>query len=199
MASSHRAPPSDVQLRVKAIESILTEKGLVDPEALDAIIEHFEHKVGPHIGARLVARAWTDPDFKRRLLADASAVVVEEGLAGFEGTHVLVKENTPTVHNLVVCTLCSCYPWPLLGLPPVWYKSTPYRARAVSEPRTLLREMGLELRPDVELKVWDSNAELRFLVLPMRPAGTDGMGVDELAALVTRDAMIGTAIVPPPA
>lgn len=197
--ADHRAPLSDVQLRVKALESVLTAKGLVDQETLDAIIDNYENKVGPHLGARVVARAWCDPAFKQRLLEDGSGTIAELGLAGIEGTHMQVKENTAAVHNMIVCTLCSCYPWSVLGLPPGWYKSTPYRARAVREPRALLKEFGVELADDVEIRVWDSNAELRYLVLPMRPEGTDGLAEDELAALVSRDAMIGTALVSPPA
>lgn len=193
--SNHRAPLSDTQLRVKALESILLEKGLVEQAALDAIIDHYENKVGPHLGAQVVARAWTDPDFKAKLLADGSATLAELGLAGIEGTHMLIKENTPTVHNMVVCTLCSCYPWSILGLPPNWYKSTPYRARAVRDPRGVLKEFGVDISEDVEVRVWDSNAELRYLVLPMRPAGSDDLAEEELAALVTRDSMIGTAVV----
>lgn len=195
---NHRAPLSDVQLRVKALESLLTEKGLVDEATLDTVIDHYEHKVGPHVGAQVVARAWTDPDFKAQLLADGSAAIAEMGFAGLEGTHMSVKENTPSVHNLVVCTLCSCYPWSTLGLPPTWYKSSAYRARAVRDPRGLLEEFGLHIDEDVELRVWDSNAELRYLVLPMRPAGTDDLSGEELAELVNRDSMIGTAVVPEP-
>jgi nitrile hydratase len=191
----HRAPLSDIQLRVKALEAVLTEKGLVDQVTLDTIIDNYENKVGPHLGAQVVARAWTDSDFKARLLADGSATIAEVGMAGIEGTHVVVKENTPEKHNLVVCTLCSCYPWSILGLPPMWYKSTPYRARAVRDPRGLLKEFDLELDDDIEVHVWDSNAEIRYLVLPMRPEGTEGLSVEELAGLVNRDAMIGTAIV----
>ncbi|HYQ71236.1 MAG TPA: nitrile hydratase subunit alpha [Gammaproteobacteria bacterium] len=194
----HRAPLSDIQLRVKALEAVLTEKGLVDQVTLDTIIDNYENKVGPHLGAQVVARAWTDPDFKARLLADGSATIAEVGMAGIEGTHVVVKENTPEKHNLVVCTLCSCYPWSILGLPPMWYKSTPYRARAVRDPRGLLKEFDLELDDDIEVHVWDSNAEIRYLVLPMRPEGTEGLSVEELAGLVSRDAMIGTAIVSAP-
>jgi len=194
----HRAPLSDIQLRVKALEAVLTEKGLVDQVTLDTIIDNYENKVGPHLGAQVVARAWTDPDFKARLLADGSATIAEVGMAGIEGTHVVVKENTPEKHNLVVCTLCSCYPWSILGLPPMWYKSTPYRARAVRDPRGLLKEFDLELDDDIEVHVWDSNAEIRYLVLPMRPEGTEGLSVEELAGLVNRDAMIGTAIVSAP-
>ncbi|MBI2970677.1 MAG: nitrile hydratase subunit alpha [Gammaproteobacteria bacterium] len=196
--SGHRAPPAEPQLRVKALESLLAEKGMVEQQTLDAIIDHYEHRVGPHCGARVVARAWTDPEYKSWLLADGSAAIAAMGFAGFGGTHMLVKENTSAVHNLVVCTLCSCYPWATLGLPPVWYKSAPYRSRAVREPRGLLKEFGLELGDDVEVRVWDSSAEMRYLVLPMRPDGTQGLSVEELAGLVTRDAMIGTAVVLPP-
>ena len=170
--TNHRAPLSDVQLRVKALESLLLEKNLVDPATLDAIIDNYENKVGPHIGAQVVARAWTDPEFKAKLLEDGSGTLAALGLAGIEGTHMLVKENTPEVHNMVVCTLCSCYPWAVLGLPPTWYKSSPYRARAVRDPRGILKEFGVELSEEVEVRVWDSNAELRYLVLPMRPAGS---------------------------
>ena len=195
---AHSTVPDDMTLRVKALESLLTEKGLVDPGALDAIVQYYEHKVGPRNGARVVARAWTDPAYKVRLLKDATAAIAELGYAGRQGEHMVVLENTPTLHNLVVCTLCSCYPIPVLGLPPVWYKSAPYRSRAVIEPRTVLREFGLDLRDDVEVRVWDSTAELRYLVLPERPAGTAAMTEAQLAALVTRDAMIGTARVAPP-
>lgn len=193
--ANHRAPLSDVQLRVKALEFLLAEKGLVDQVTLDAIIDNYENKVGPHLGAKVVARAWTDPEFKSRLLSDGSAAIAEMGMAGMEGTHMLVKENTPEVHNLVVCTLCSCYPWSVLGLPPAWYKSTPYRARAVRDPRGLLQEFELELSDNIEIRVWDSNAEIRYLVLPMRPEGTETMSGQELAGIVNRDAMVGTAIV----
>jgi nitrile hydratase len=189
---------SDVQLRVRALESLLTEKGLVDPAALDELIDTYETKVGPRNGARVVAKAWVDPEFRRRLLADSTATLAELGYIGRQGEDILVLENTPKVHNLVVCTLCSCYPWPVLGLPPVWYKSAPYRARAVLDPRGILREVGVELRDDVEVRVWDSTAELRYLVLPERPPGTEGMSEEELAALVTRDAMIGMGRVQAP-
>jgi len=185
--------PSDVALRVKALESLLIEKGLVDPAALDAIIDMYEHKVGPRNGARVVARAWSDPAYKKRLMADASAAIAEFGYTGRQGEHMVVVENTPKLHNLVVCTLCSCYPWTVLGLPPVWYKSAPYRSRAVIDPRGVLREFGLELGEDVEVRVWDSTSEMRYLVLPERPAGSEGMDEAALAELVTRDAMIGVA------
>jgi nitrile hydratase len=180
-------------LRVKALESLLVEKGLVDPAALDAIVDHFEHKVGPRNGARVVARAWTDPAYKARLMTDATAAIAELGYSGGQGDHMIVVENTPQVHNVVVCTLCSCYPWPVLGLPPVWYKSSPYRSRVVIDPRGVLREFGTELPADTEVRVWDSTAEIRYLVLPERPADTEGLDEDALAALVTRDGMIGTA------
>ena len=188
-----QAPPSDIALRVKALESLLVEKGLVDPAALDAIVDYYETKVGPRNGARVVARAWSDPAFRERLLADATAAIAELGYAGGQGEHVVAVENTPATHNLVVCTLCSCYPWPVLGLPPVWYKSAPYRSRAVIDPRGVLAEFGTELGPDVEVRVWDSTAEIRYLVIPERPAGTAALDEAALAALVTRDGMIGTA------
>jgi nitrile hydratase len=190
--------PSDPALRVKALESVLLELGLVDPATIEAWIETYETRIGPHNGAKVVARAWVDPGFRRRLLADGSAAIAEMDLLGTQGRHMVVVENTPSVHNLVVCTLCSCYPWPLLGLPPRWYKSAPYRSRAIMDPRSVLREFGVELSPDVEIRVWDSTAEIRYLVLPERPPGTEKMSEDELASLVTRDAMIGTARVGPP-
>ena len=189
----HQAVPSDVALRVKALESLLVEKGLVERPALDALIDSYEHKIGPRNGARVVARAWADPAYKQRLLTDANAAIAELGYGGQQGEHMIVVENTPQVHNLVVCTLCSCYPWPVLGLPPVWYKSAPYRSRSVIDPRGVLREFGLDLPLETELRVWDSTAELRYLVLPERPAGTEHLSEDQLAALVTRDAMIGVA------
>ncbi|HSK40537.1 MAG TPA: nitrile hydratase subunit alpha [Arenibaculum sp.] len=193
--TSHLAP---LPARVKALEQILVEKGLVDPAALDVLIDTYENRVGPRNGARVVARAWLDPGYRRRLLDDATAAIAELGHTGRQGEDMVVVENTPGVHNLVVCTLCSCYPWPVLGLPPVWYKSAPYRSRAVIDPRGVLREFGLEIGEDVEVRVWDSTAELRYLVLPERPAGSDGMSEEDLAALVTRDAMIGVAKVAPP-
>jgi nitrile hydratase len=189
----HPAVPSDVALRVKALESLLVAKGLVDAEALDALVDTYENQVGPRNGARVVARAWVDEKFKARLLADGTAAIAELGYSGNQGADIRVVENTHRVHNLVVCTLCSCYPWPVLGLPPVWYKSAPYRSRAVIDPRGVLRELGMELTPDIEVRVWDSTAEQRYLVLPERPAGTEHLGEDALAALVTRDAMIGVA------
>ncbi len=190
----HQAVPSDPALRVKALESLLTEKGLVDPAALDALIDTYQYKVGPRNGARVVARAWVDPDYKQRLLADGTNAIAELGYGGAQGEHMVVVENTPSVHNLIVCTLCSCYPWSVLGLPPVWYKSAAYRSRAVIDPRGVLREFGVELAEEKQIRVWDSTAELRYLVLPERPAGSDGLGEEALAALVTRDAMIGVAI-----
>jgi nitrile hydratase subunit alpha len=196
MSEHHAAAPlTDIEVRVKTLANVLAEKNMVQQETLDAIVEHYEKNVGPHRGARIVARAWTDPQFRERLLHDASGPIAEMGFADFATTHVLVKENTPTLHNLVVCTLCSCYPWGVLGLPPTWYKSAPYRARAVRDPRGLLKEFGLNLREDVEIQVWDSTAETRYLILPMRPEGTAGMSADQLAALVSRDAMVGTAAV----
>jgi nitrile hydratase subunit alpha len=189
----HQAVPSDLALRVKALESLLVEKGLVDRAALDALIDTYEHKIGPRNGARVVARAWVDPAYRQRLLTDADAAIAELGYGGMQGEHMVVVENTATVHNLVVCTLCSCYPWPVLGLPPVWYKSAPYRSRAVIDPRGVLREFQLELAEEVEVRVWDSTAEVRYLVLPERPAGSEGLSEEALAALVTRDAMVGVA------
>jgi nitrile hydratase len=185
---------NDVALRVRALESLLVEKGLVQPAALAAIVEKYETKIGPHNGARVVARAWSDPEYKSRLLTDATAAIAELGYSGVQGEDMVVVENTPQVHNMVVCTLCSCYPWPTLGLPPNWYKSAPYRARAVIDPRGVLTEFGVDLPPEKEVRVWDSNAELRYLVLPERPAGTEAMDEAALAALVTRDAMIGTGV-----
>jgi len=189
----HQAVPSDFALRVKSLESLLVEKGLVDQRALDVLVDSYEHKIGPRNGAHVVARAWSDSAYKQRLLADADSAIGELGYGGMQGEHMVVVENTPRVHNLVVCTLCSCYPWPVLGLPPVWYKSAPYRARAVIDPRGLLKDLGFEISPDVEVRVWDSTAEIRYLVLPERPAGTGGMSEEALAELVTRDAMVGVA------
>jgi len=185
---------SDMTLRVKALETILVEKGYVDPAALDAIVETYETKIGPRNGARVVARAWIDADFRARLVADATAAIAELGFGGRGGEHMVALENTPACHNMVVCTLCSCYPWPVLGLPPVWYKSAPYRSRAVIDPRGVLRDFGVVLPQETEIRVWDSTAEVRYLVVPMRPAGTEGWSEDRLAALVTRDAMIGTGL-----
>ncbi|PCI05631.1 MAG: nitrile hydratase subunit alpha [Hyphomicrobiales bacterium] len=185
---------SDTALRVKALESLLVEKGYVDPAALDQLIDIYENKVGPRNGAAVIARAWVDPEFKVRLLEDATNCIKEFGFEGRQGEHMEVKENTPQIHNMVVCTLCSCYPWPVLGLPPVWYKAAPYRSRAVSEPRAVLGEFGVKLGDDVEVRVWDSTAELRYLILPMRPENTEDLSEEELALLVSRDSMIGTGI-----
>jgi len=189
----HQAVPSDLTLRVKALESLLVEKGLVDRAALDAVVDAYETKIGPRNGARVVARAWVDPAYRKRLLTDATAAIAELGYAGGQGEDMVVLENAPKVHNLVVCTLCSCYPWPILGLPPVWYKSAPYRSRAVIDPRGVLSEFGLELAEDVEVRVWDSTAEVRYLVLPERPDGSEHMTEEQLAGLVTRDSMVGVA------
>jgi nitrile hydratase len=197
MDHDHQELPSNPALRTMALESLLVEKGLVDPAALDALIDTYEHKIGPRNGARVIARAWVDPEFKRRLLADATSAIAELGYVSQGREHLMVLENTPERHNLVVCTLCSCYPWPVLGLPPVWYKSAPYRSRAVIDPRGVLREFGVEIGEDVEIRVWDSTSEMRYLVLPERPAGTEHMSEAQLAELVTRDAMIGTAKVSP--
>jgi nitrile hydratase len=189
----HQVVPSDLTLRVKAIESLLVEKGLVDPAALDAIVDTFETKIGPRNGARVVARAWVDPAFKKRLLTNAATAITELGFAPHQGEDIVALENGPKIHNMVVCTLCSCYPWPILGLPPVWYKSAPYRSRAVVDPRGVLKELGLDLPEDIEVHVWDSTAEIRYIVLPERPAGSEHLSEGELAALVTRDSMVGTA------
>jgi nitrile hydratase len=196
----HQAVPSDVALRVKALESLLVEKGMVNPADIDATVDLYENRVGPRNGARVVARAWVDPAYKKRLLDERTGTqaIAELGYSGGQGEYMIVLENTPKVHNLVVCTLCSCYPWPTLGLPPAWYKSAPYRSRAVLDPRGVLKEFGLELPDDVEVRVWDSTAEIRYLVLPDRPAGTERMTEAELAALVTRDSMVGVANVSAP-
>jgi nitrile hydratase subunit alpha len=194
----HSAIPSDLVLRVKALESLLVEKRLVDPAALDALVEAYEHKIGPRNGAKVVARAWVDRAYKKRLLADATAAIAELGYTGLQGEHMVVVENTAKVHNLIVCTLCSCYPLPVLGLPPVWYKSAAYRSRAVIDPRGILREFKLEVPEDIEVRVWDSTAEIRYLVLPERPPGTESLGEEALAAMVTRDAMIGVAKIAAP-
>lgn len=189
----HHKVPSDIALRVKALETVLAEKQLIDPAEIDKVIDHYQHRVGPRNGAQVVARAWTDPDYKQRLLDDGTAAIGEFGFLGPESHHIVVVENTPEVHNLVVCTLCSCYPWQVLGLPPRWYKSSAYRARAVIDPRSVLQEFGLDLGDEVELRVWDSTAEMRYLVLPEKPPGLEGLDEDALAELVTRDAMIGVA------
>jgi nitrile hydratase len=191
----HGSDLSEMQLRVRALESILTEKGYVDPAALDLIIEAYETRIGPHNGARAVAKAWADPDFKRALLADATAAVGSLGFASRVGDHLVAVENTPELHNMIVCTLCSCYPWEVLGLPPTWYKSAPYRSRAVIDPRGVLADFGVTLPASTEIRVWDSTAETRFMVLPLRPSSTQGWSEQQLAALVTRDSMIGTGLV----
>ena len=183
---------SETELRVRALETILTEKGYVEPAALDAIVQHYETKIGPHIGARVVAQAWSDPAFKQALLEDATEAVRALGHAGRVGDHLVVVENTPQRHNVIVCTLCYCYPWEVLGLPPIWYKAAPYRSRTVKDPRGVLADFGVILPKDTEIRVWDSNSETRFLVLPMRPKGTEGWSEEQLAELVTRDSMIGT-------
>ena len=190
---AHDAEERGMALKVKALEQLLVEKGIVEPAAVDRIVELYETRIGPRNGARVVARAWVDAAYKRRLLAEATPAIAELGYSGSQGENMVVLENTPTVHNLVVCTLCSCYPWPVLGLPPVWYKSPPYRSRAVKDPRGVLAEFGMRLPASTEVRVWDSSAELRYMVLPMRPAGTDGLAEAALADLVTRDGMIGVA------
>ena len=190
----HSLLPSDPALRVKALETLLVRKGLVDPAAIEAILDTYETKVGPHLGARVVARAWADPAFRARLLADANAAMAELDIAGRQGEHVVVVENTPRTHNMVVCTLCSCYPWPLLGIPPAWYKSDAYRSRAVREPRKVLADFGMTLPEGQSVRVWDSSAEVRYLVLPMRPEGTGDWSAERLQPLVTRDSMIGTGL-----
>jgi nitrile hydratase len=194
----HGSELSEMQLRVRALETVLTEKGYVDPAALDAVIEAFETKVGPHIGARVVARAWSDPSFKRALLDDATKAVLALGVINRIGDHLIAVENTPKLHNMIVCTLCSCYPWEVLGLPPVWYKSAPYRSRAVNDPRGVLADFGVTLPADTAIRVWDSTAETRFIVLPMRPEDTEGWSEEKLASLVTRDSMIGTGFAKQP-
>jgi nitrile hydratase len=195
----HPRPASDVELRARALEALLVEKGLVSSDAIDAVIDRYVNDVGPQNGARVVARAWTDPAYRDRLLTDGTAAIGELGFAGEEGHTMVVVENTPDVHNVIVCTLCSCYPWPVLGLPPTWYKSAPYRARVVAEPRAVLEEFGVEVPATTEIRVWDSTAEVRYLVLPMRPGGTEALAEDELAGLVGRDSMIGTGLPQTPA
>jgi len=189
----HPMPPSPVETRAAALEALLSEKGLVSPEFIDSIVSAYANDIGPMNGAKVVARAWVDGEYRERLLGDGTAAIAELGFGGPEGEHMVVVENTPDVHNVIVCTLCSCYPWPVLGLPPNWYKSPPYRSRMVREPRIVLSEMGVELSESVSVRVWDSSAEIRYLVLPERPQGTDGMSEEDLAKLVTRDAMIGVA------
>ncbi len=190
----HGSELSELQIRVRALESVLIEGGYVDPAALDALIETYETEVGPHNGARVVARAWTDAAYRERLFTDATAAIAELGYGGRQGEHMVALENTPDTHNMVVCTLCSCYPWPVLGLPPVWYKSAPYRSRVVSDPRSVLADFGVTLDLDVTVRVWDSTAEVRYLVVPMRPDGTEDWSEERLASIVTRDSMIGTGV-----
>ncbi len=199
MSHDHTDPPADLELRVKALESLLTEKGIIDPSALDELVDTYENRIGPRNGAMVVAKAWTDPDYKKRLLEDGTAAIAELGFSGVQGEDMVVVENTPGVHNMTVCTLCSCYPWPTLGLPPVWYKSAPYRSRVVIDPRGVLTEFGVDLSPEKEVRVWDSSAELRYLVLPERPGGTEDWSEEKLAELVTRDSMIGTGLPKNPA
>lgn len=194
----HGSELTETELRVRALESLLVEKGYVDPAALDVLVETYEKNVGPRNGARVVAKAWTEPDYKAWLLNEASAAIASLGYTGRQGEDMIVLENTPSVHNMVVCTLCSCYPWPVLGLPPTWYKAAPYRARAVSQPRGVLAEFGVTLPEDIEVRVWDSTAETRYMVLPLRPEGTDGWTAEQLAEIVTRDSMIGTSVVGAP-
>jgi nitrile hydratase len=195
---AHGSELTEMQLRVRALETILLEKGYVDPAALDELIETYETRIGPRNGARVVAKAWVDEEFRRLLFADGTAAIGSLGYGGRSGNHLVALENTPSVHNMVVCTLCSCYPWAVLGLPPLWYKSAPYRSRAVAEPRAVLREFGVELPGDTEIRVWDSTAELRYLVIPLRPDGTEGWSEERLAELVTRDSMIGTGVLARP-
>jgi nitrile hydratase len=190
----HGSELSEMQLRVRALETVLTEKGYVDPKALDLIIEAYETKIGPHNGAQIIAKAWADPNFKQALLEDASAAIAKYGHVSRVGDHLIAVENTPQTHNMIVCTLCSCYPWEMLGLPPVWYKAAPYRSRAVNDPRGVLADFGVTLPEGTKVRVWDSTAETRFIVLPMRPAGTEGWSEEKLAELVTRDSMIGTGL-----
>ena len=194
MSGGHQHPPSEMALRVKALETLLTDRGIVDAGAMDAILDYYEHKVGPRNGARVVARAWVDPAYRARLLDDATAAVGELGFLGLQGECMVAVENTDDVHNVVVCTLCSCYPWSVLGLPPAWYKSHAYRSRVVLEPRAVLQEFGVNLPDETEVRVWDSTAEVRYMVLPRRPDGTESLDEEQLAGLVTRDAMIGTAV-----
>lgn len=190
----HYQPLPDTELRVRALESILQEQGLLDQDVTDVLVDTYETKIGPRNGAKVVARAWTDPEYKKRLLEDATAAIAELGFSGVQGEDMVVVENTERVHNLIVCTLCSCYPWPTLGLPPVWYKAAPYRSRAVKDPRSVLEEFGTKLPEDVEIAVWDTNAELRYMVLPMRPSGTEGWSAEQLEQLVSRDSMIGVKL-----
>ena len=190
----YQEPLEETALRVKALESLLIEKGLIDPAAMDAVVDLYEHKIGPRNGAKVVAKAWVDPEYKARLLADGTAAIAELGFSGVQGDDIVVVENTSLVHNVFVCTLCSCYPWPVLGLPPVWYKAAPYRSRMTIDPRSVLAEFGLDIPVHKEIRVWDTTAELRYMVLPERPAGTDDLSEEQLAELVTRDSMIGTGL-----
>jgi nitrile hydratase len=199
MSHDHDHDRDELALRAAALEAVLVAKNLLSTDQIDAIVDRYERDLGPQNGARVVARAWIDPAYRERLRADGAAAIRELGYGGFEGDTIVALENTPEIHNVVVCTLCSCYPWPVLGLPPTWYKSPAYRARVVAEPRAVLREFGLELPPETEIRVWDSTSEVRYLVVPQRPEGTDALDEDELAALVTRDSMIGTALAMPPA
>jgi nitrile hydratase subunit alpha len=199
VSHDHDHHHDELALRAAALEAVLVEKGLLSTDQIDAIVERYERDLGPQNGARVVARAWLDPEYRERLRSDGAAAIRELGYGGFEGDTMVVVENTPEVHNVVVCTLCSCYPWPVLGLPPSWYKSPAYRARVVAEPRAVLREFGVELSPEVEIRVWDSTSEVRYLVLPQRPSGTETMSEEELAGLVTRDSMIGTGLAASPA
>jgi len=194
----HALLPSDPALRVKSLETLLVNKGLVDPAAVDALIDAFQNEIGPRNGAKVVAKAWSDPDFRQRLLADATSAIAELGFTGLQGEHMVAVENTDDVHNMVVCTLCSCYPWPVLGIPPTWYKSFEYRSRAVIDPRAVLAEFGVDLPENVRVQVWDSTAEIRYLVIPKRPANTESLSESQLADLVTRDSMVGTAIISAP-
>jgi nitrile hydratase len=194
MSNIGTKPPATPALRIKAIESLLVEKGLLDPAAVDEMVDVFENRIGPRNGAKLVAHAWTDPAFRQRLLDDGTKAMGELGISGMQGEDMIIVANEPAIHNVIVCTLCSCYPWPTLGLPPTWYKAAPYRSRIVMEPRKVLAEFGVDLSPEVEVRVWDANSELRYMVLPMRPEGTDGWSEEKLAALVTRDSMIGTGL-----
>ena len=198
MSANHTRPLTDIEIRVKALESLLTEKGLIDTAAVDGLIDLYEHKIGPRNGAKVVARAWSDAAYKQRLLKNGTQAIAELGYSGIQGEDMVVVENTPQVHNVIVCTLCSCYPWPTMGLPPVWFKSAPYRSRVVSDPRGVLQEFGLSLPDSVKVQVWDSTAELRYMVLPERPSGTDGWSEERLASLVTRDSMIGVVKIQPP-
>lgn len=198
-AKHHHEPPSDLRVRVRAIESLLLDKGLVDSDAMDKIAQTYENEIGPRRGAEVVAHAWVNPDYRKRLLENGTAAIGELGYLGLQGEEMIVLENTPQVHNMVVCTLCSCYPWAVLGLPPVWYKSAPYRSRVVIDPRGVLAEFGITLPDTTEVRVWDSNSELRYMVLPMRPEGTDDMSEEDLMTLVTRDSMIGTGLAKTPA